>query len=131
MVLPGDAYFAIWTRGVLVDIGAGEVPFRVVMNKIDRLSTEARAELATRYPGAWLISTRDASDVQRVWGNVVSFFEAGYVEAEFSIPYARQALVSEFHESGRVGEVHYEEDGVRLKFRADAETLDRLRKKLG
>ena len=119
------------TRGVLTEIGAGGVPFRIVMNKIDRLSTEARAELATRYPDAWLISTRDASNVARVWDNVVKFFEAGYVEAEFAIPYARQALVSEFHESGRVGEVNYDEDCVRLKFRADAETLDRLRKKLG
>jgi GTPase len=118
------------TRSVLVEIGAGEVPFRVVMNKIDRLSADARSELATRVPDAWLISTRDASDVARVWDNVVKFFEAEYVEAEFRIPYTRQALVSEFHESGRVGEVLYEEDGVLLKFRADAETLDRLRKKL-
>jgi GTP-binding protein HflX len=118
------------TRGVLVDIGAESVPIRVVLNKIDRLSAETRAELSQRFPEAWLISTRDPADVARVWGNVVTFFEERYIEAEFFIPYARQALVSEFHESGRVGETRYDEEGVHLRFRADADTLDRLAKKL-
>ena len=60
----------------------------------------------------------------------VGFFEASYAEAEFLVPYARQALISELHEAGRVVETRYDEDGVRLKFRADSETLDRLAKKL-
>jgi GTP-binding protein HflX len=118
------------TRGVLAEIGADSVPLQVVMNKIDRLSAEERAELGARFPDAWLISTRDPSDVARVWENVVRFFEASYGEAEFLVPYARQALVSEFHDAGRVLEARYDEDGVRLKFRADAETIDRFGKKL-
>jgi len=118
------------TQGVLAEIGAGSIPRQIVMNKIDRLSVEARAELESRLPDAWFVSTRRAADVSRVWENVVSFFEASYGEAEFSIPYDRQALVSEFHESGRVVETRYGEDGVHVRFRADAETLDRLGKKL-
>jgi GTP-binding protein HflX len=118
------------TRGVLAEIGAASVPLQVVMNKIDRLSASGRAEIEAKFPDAWLTSTRDPSDVARVWENVVRFFEASYAEGEFLVPYARQALVSEFHDAGRVLEAHYDEDGVRLKFRADAETLDRLGKKL-
>ncbi len=118
------------TRSVLAEIGADSVPLRVVLNKIDRLSASERAELAEKFPDAWLISTRDPADVARVWGNVVAFFEASYAEAEFLVPYARQALVSEFHDAGRVVETSYDEDGVRLKFRADTETLDRLGRKL-
>jgi GTP-binding protein HflX len=119
------------TRGVLGEIGAGSLPFRIVMNKMDRLGADARAELEHKFPDAWFISTRNPSDIERVWQGVVDFFEARYVEGEFVVPYARQALVSEFHESGRVVETNYDEDGVRLRFRADAETLDRLKKKLG
>jgi GTP-binding protein HflX len=118
------------TRSVLAEIGAASVPTKLVMNKLDRLDTAQRAEVVAKYPDALCISTRDATDVARVWENVVSFFEASYAEAEFLVPYARQGLVSEFHESGRVVGMDYDEDGVRLKFRADAETLDRLRKKL-
>ncbi|HVR19311.1 MAG TPA: GTPase HflX [Polyangiaceae bacterium] len=118
------------TRGVLGEIGAAEVPFRLVMNKMDRLSDEARSGLVAKFPDAWFISTRSEADVTRVWDNVVDFFESAYSEAEFVIPYARQALVSEFHESGRVVETNYDDEGVRLKFRADADTLDRLAKKL-
>jgi GTP-binding protein HflX len=118
------------TRSVLAEIGAASVPTKLVMNKLDRLDTAQRAEVVAKYPDALCISTRDATDVARVWENVVSFFEASYAEAEFLVPYAHQGLVSEFHESGRVVATDYDEDGVRLKFRADAETLDRLRKKL-
>jgi len=100
------------------------------MNKSDRLDGASRAALVAKYPNALFISTRDPADVARVWDNVVAFFEASYLEAEFLVPYTRQALVSEFHESGRVVETGYDEHGVRLKFRADAETLDRLKKKL-
>jgi GTP-binding protein HflX len=119
------------TLGVLAEIGAASVSRTLVMNKIDRLDDAALSDLVAKYPSALFISTRDPSDVARVWENVVSFFEARYLEAEFVVPYARQALVSEFYESGRVVQTSYDEDGVRLKFRADAETLDRLRKKLG
>jgi GTP-binding protein HflX len=118
------------TLGVLAEIGAASVPRRLVMNKIDRLDAASRSELVAKFPDALFISTRDPADVARVWENVVSFFEASYAEAEFLVPYAHQALVSEFHESGRVVETGYDEHGVRLKFRADAETLDRLKKKL-
>jgi GTP-binding protein HflX len=118
------------TRGVLSEIGAGDVPFRIVLNKMDRVDAAARAELVAKFPDAWFISAKEPADVSRVWENVVAFFESTYAEAEFLVPYARQALVSEFHESGRVVETHYDEGGVRLTFRADADTLDRLRKKL-
>ncbi|HEX6271797.1 MAG TPA: GTPase HflX [Polyangiaceae bacterium] len=118
------------TRGVLGEIGAGDVPFRIVMNKMDRVSADTAAELVAKFPDAWFISTRRPEDVSRVWADVVAFFESTYVEAEFLVPYAQQGIVSEFHESGRVVETRYDEDGVHLRFRADADTLDRLRKKL-
>jgi GTP-binding protein HflX len=118
------------TRGVLGEIGAGDVPFRIVMNKMDRVGPDVAPELVAKFPDAWFISTRNAADVSRVWENVVAFFESTYAEAEFLVPYAQQGLVSEFHESGRVVETRYDEDGVRLTFRADADTLHRLKKKL-
>jgi GTP-binding protein HflX len=118
------------TRGVLAEIGAGEVPLEVLMNKVDRLSADARKELVAKHPDALLVSAKDPADVVRVWEKVVGFFEARYAAAEFVVPYTRQALISEFHESGRVDETRYDEDGIHLRFRADAETLDRLAKKL-
>jgi GTP-binding protein HflX len=118
------------TRGVLAEIGAGEVPLQVLMNKVDRLTPDARNELSAKHPDALFVSAKDPADVARVWEKVVGFFEARYTAAEFVVPYARQALVSEFHESGRVDETRYDEDGIHLRFRADAETLDRLAKKL-
>ena len=118
------------TRGVLAEIGASDVPLRLVMNKMDRLDPGARQEIVAKFPDAWFISAKSASDVASVWEKVVAFFESSYATAEFVVPYARQAMVSEFHESGRVDEARYEDDGVHITFRADAETIDRLGKKL-
>jgi GTP-binding protein HflX len=49
------------TSEVLAEIGAADVPRRVVMNKIDRLSPEARAVVAAEHPDAWLVSSKSGS----------------------------------------------------------------------
>ncbi|MBL8946392.1 MAG: GTPase HflX, partial [Myxococcales bacterium] len=54
------------TRDVLTGIGAGEVPWRLVLNKRDRLDEAAQAALQVEYPEAILVSARDEADVRRV-----------------------------------------------------------------
>jgi hypothetical protein len=43
------------------------------------------------------------------------------------IPYAKQRLVSEMHRQGRVEEERYDDAGVFVRFRADRQTIDRVR----
>src|SRR5207344_2354448 len=53
------------THGVLDEIGAGQVPRRLVFNKIDRLGEQAEArerELLERFPGALVISAKRTED---------------------------------------------------------------------
>lgn len=119
------------TREVLAEIGASDVPTRLVMNKVDRVSETERAALERRFPEAWFISAHDRADVRSVRDRVVQFFEASYESEEFVVPYDRQGLVSEMHEHGRVEEERYEEGGVHVRFRAERQTLDRIRSKLG
>jgi GTP-binding protein HflX len=118
------------TRAVLRDISADQVPTRLVMNKIDRLSAEQLAELSAELPEAWFISARSGDDVQRVRASIIDFFESRYEELELTVPYDQQRLVSEMHESGRVVSERYDEDGVRVCFRSDPEVLDQFRARL-
>jgi GTP-binding protein HflX len=115
------------TAEVLDEIGAGDVPRRVVMNKIDRLSPEARVELAAEHPGAWLVSAHDPASVLELRSKLIQFFEAQFVTAELKIPYDRQSLIREMHESGRVEAERYEEDGVHVRFRGDTPTVERIK----
>src|SRR5690606_7391602 len=124
-----EAQLAV-TRGVLAEIGATHVPARLVLNKLDLLPGAEVAELTARFPDAWLVSTRRAADVSRVREHLIAFFEAFYEEAELRVPYSRQALISEMHESGRVLEERYDPDGVTVRLRADPETLARFRAEL-
>ncbi|MFO0672582.1 MAG: GTPase HflX [Polyangiaceae bacterium] len=118
------------TREVLAEIGADEVPTRLVMNKIDRIDPDALAHLKSRFPDAWWISAHDPADVAKVRTRIITFFEESYETAELVVPYDRQRVVSEMHEVGRVDEERYEPEGVHVRFRAEPETLARIRAKL-
>jgi GTP-binding protein HflX len=115
------------TQSVLSEIGAGELPARVLLNKMDCLPEAARADLAHRFPDALQVSARNEADVAEVRRALIAFFEASYVKATLVVPYDRQRLVSEMHESGRVLAEVYENDGVYLEILTDPQTLERLR----
>ena len=120
------------TREVLAEIGAQGVPTQLVMNKVDRVEAAggALASLEARYPHAWFISAHDRADVERVHDLIVSFFEESYESAELVVPYDKQRLISEMHEQGKVEEERYEDNGVFVRFRADRQTIDRVRSEL-
>jgi GTP-binding protein HflX len=100
------------------------------MNKIDRLSPEALAELERAEPEAWFLSAHDPRDVAALHARIVAFFESSYVLADLVVPYTAQRLVAEMHDSGRVEAERYEEDGVHVRLRAEPETIERVRAKL-
>ncbi|MDB4933756.1 MAG: ychF [Labilithrix sp.] len=118
------------TRDVLDEIGAGDVPSTLVMNKVDRLDAETLARLRVRLPDAWFVSAHDPKDVALIRDRIVTIFEATYVEDELLIPYDRQAVLSEMHDSGRVGGERYEDSGIIVTYRAEPETIARFKSKL-
>jgi len=115
------------TRDVLQEIGAGDVPSTLVMNKVDKVSPEELRRLRARLPEAWFVSAHDPADVARVRESIIAIFEATYAEAELLVPYDRQAVLGEMHEAGRVADERYDEGGVTVRFRAEPETIARLR----
>jgi GTP-binding protein HflX len=115
------------TREVLAELGADEVPARLVMNKIDKLDPTLRDELSARHPDAWLVSAHSAPDVAGLRERIIEFFESSYVEATFLVPYDRQRVIHQMHESGRVEEERYEDDGVLVRVRSDPESIAKIR----
>jgi GTP-binding protein HflX len=115
---------------VLEEIGAGEGPSLLVLNKADRLSAEQRAALVAEYPDAVLMSARSKDDVAALHARIVAFFEQGMEEDEFLIPYAEQRHVATLHERTRVIDERYGEDGTRVRVRASAAILGSLRREI-
>jgi GTPase len=118
------------TRDVLAEIGAGDVPSTLVMNKVDRLETAELAALRARLPDAWFVSAHDPADVATVRDRIITLFESTYVEEELVIPYDRQAVLSEMHDSGRVADERYEDTGITVTYRAEPETIARFKSRL-
>jgi GTP-binding protein HflX len=118
------------TRDVLREIGAREVPSRLVFNKADRINGSERDALLRKYgaDGAMVISARSATDVAALRQTILAFFEGRMVEEDLVIPYARQALLGNVHESVRVVAEQYDEKGTRLTVRGLPAAIARLRR---
>ncbi|AGP32394.1 GTPase HflX [Sorangium cellulosum] len=115
------------TRSVLSEIGASEVPSRLLLNKVDRLSEEEREALRLEFPEATLLSAKIPADVAGLREAIIAFFEQSMVEAELLLPYAKQSLIGEIYENARVLSEEYDDAGGRLSVRAHPAALDRLR----
>jgi GTPase len=64
------------TREVLDEIGAGDVPWLLVLNKIDTVVQTDREALLKEFPAARLVSAKDPADVRRVRDAIIGAFEA-------------------------------------------------------
>ena len=115
------------TRAVLDEIGAGDAPRLLVLNKIDRVDAAARERLAAEWPDALPMSAREPADVERLREQIRAHFERGMVEAELLVPYAKQRVVGEAHRACRVLAERHEPNGTHLRLRARPEVIARLR----
>lgn len=117
------------TRSVLNEIGALEVPSKIVLNKRDRLSTEDVARLREEYPDAIFLSTRNKDDLKRLRELLLANFEQDMQETKLIVPYQIQGAIGEIRRVMRVLDETYDGQGVTLKVRARAEDLARVKEK--
>lgn len=118
------------TRRVLREIDADGAPSLLLLNKIDQVDAETREALAIEWPQAMQVSARSAEDLARVRARITEHFERDMSDAELFVPYSKQALVHQVHESARVLEERHDDDGTHLRVRAAPPVLARLRAQL-
>ena len=114
------------TREVLDEIGAGDVPWILVLNKIDQVAQTEREELVKEFPAALLVSAKDPADVRRVRDAIIGAFEADMAEIDLVVPYDAGSAIGEGHKVHVVSE-SYEEDGVHYRVRAPESAIERIR----
>lgn len=119
------------TQNVLAEVGVGDAPFLLVLNKRDKVSEEDQAQLQAEFPNAILISTRSPEDLKRLREKVLSYFESDMVDAELFIPYlAQSAVIGELRQRVRVLSESYNELGMTVKIRAPSEVLQHFQQRL-
>jgi GTP-binding protein HflX len=131
-VLDGSApeeHTAIMHRSVeqtLEEIGAGERPRLLVLNKIDLLDDDAREELRLRHPDAVLVSGVTGEGLADLGERIERELAHSLRRVDLLFPYADGGSLDELHKVA--GEVNREDtaDGVRVHALVPARMAERL-----
>jgi GTP-binding protein HflX len=111
---------------VLEEIGAGEKPRLLVLNKADLLGEAERHEVAIADPDAVLVSALDGAGLEELCGRVEAAFAETLTEVELLIPYSEGGRLSELHQvAGDLSRTD-REDGVLVHARVPAAELHRF-----
>jgi GTP-binding protein HflX len=85
---------------VLHEIGAGELPVEVVLNKIDRVDPLGRRRLGNRYPGARQVSALTGEGLDELKAELARRFEGRWERVRMLVPYEEGARLSELYALG-------------------------------
>lgn len=118
------------TQEVLAEVGAGDVPRVLVMNKRDRLTAIEIKDIQREFEGSVFISTRNKEDVSMLRDKIVSYFESDMVEKDLFIPYMAKGMIGEVRGRSRVLKESFTDKGTQFRLRATEETFNYLSRKL-
>lgn len=111
---------------VLAEIGAGEKPRILVLNKIDLLDADQRTEVRIRLPDAVPVSAVTGEGLEVLKGQIDRIFEETMAPVELFIPYSQGARLHDLHEvAGRIDRED-EPDGVRVRTRLPSGQIHRF-----
>ena len=102
---------------VLGDLGAGDKPRVVALNKVDLLGPASRRRaigtLAERYPAAVPISAIARTGLDELLSAIDSTSRGDAVPLEILVPYGREGVLAELRRIGGVDRTEYVADGTR------------------
>jgi GTP-binding protein HflX len=110
---------------VLEEIGAGDRPRLLVLNKIDALAPEDREILQRRFPDAVMVSAVTGEGVAAFGERITEEFERRLQDVDLLLPFNEGARLAELHEIA--GDLVREDtaDGVRVHARVPPSVAER------
>jgi GTP-binding protein HflX len=112
---------------VLHEIGAGELPVSIVLNKVDLLDPLARRRLANRFPTAVQVSAATGEGLDDLKADLAHHFEGRFERVRMLVPYDEGARLSELYALGTpIEEREDTADGVLLVARIPRRDLPRF-----
>jgi GTPase len=111
---------------VLEEIGAGDRPRLLVLNKADSIDEDRRTELAYRHPDGVLVSALTGEGLDQLSDAIEDAFERTLRPIELLLPYAEGGRLAELHELA--GDLEREDTpgGVVVRARVSATVAERF-----
>jgi GTP-binding protein HflX len=103
-------------QGVLDELGVGDRPALMVMNKADRLGDSAEAVERTlpdaRAADCVVVSARLGWNTPELLERIEAMLERGFLRVRVRIPYDQAALVDLFHRKGSIATERHTDKGT-------------------
>ncbi len=101
---------------VLEELGAEAKPIITVLNKIDLISDKARLEILKKdFPGAIPICAQLKINLEGLLKKVQENFAGRMVQLKALVAHQRMDIIDLFYRQGKVGEIKYLQDGIKVK----------------
>ncbi len=111
---------------VLEEIGVGDQPRILVLNKADRLDEDRRTELAFRHPEASLVSAVTGEGLPELSDRIAEEFEKTLRDVDLLVPFSAGSTLSELHDLDGELERTDTPEGVRIQVRLPAVVAERF-----
>jgi GTPase len=111
---------------VLDEIGAGDRPRLLVLNKADRIDDERREELRFRHPDGVLVSALAGEGIDALGERIERAFRETLRSVELLVPFDEGGRLAELHEVAGDLERTDTADGVRVRARVPAGVAERF-----
>lgn len=111
---------------VLEEIGSGQTPALVVMNKIDMIDEYQRADIQRIHPDAVLVSARTGEGIEALIERVAQEAASSDRIVDVSIPYAQGAMIKLIHDYGQIMLEDYEPHVTHIVAKVPARIAGRL-----
>jgi GTP-binding protein HflX len=85
---------------VLGEIGAGEIPIQLVVNKVDRLDRSERTRLANRFPDALHVSAVTGEGLELLKARIAESFADRFDDVRLLVPYEDGRVLSDLYALG-------------------------------
>ena len=99
-------------RDVLAEIGAGDIPYVLCLNKIDRIDTDERERLQRAWPDAVLVSARGGERLDDLTRVVAERFADRFQSVHLLVPYTEAGVLAELYRAGAPVTRSDEADGI-------------------
>src|SRR5262245_47244860 len=103
---------------VLAEIGAGEIPVELVLNKVDRLDAVSRRRVSNRFPEAALVSATTGEGLDALRERIAGRFADRFDEVRLLVPYDEGRVLSDLYALGApIDERTDTDEGVLIRAR--------------
>jgi GTPase len=114
-------------RRVLGEIGAGQIPEVLALNKIDRVAGSARARLAGRFPGSVAVSALTGEGADELREEISARIPRPPVEVTLLVPFGREDVTARLYREAEVLSKDMDTDGTVVRARVGLRLLSAVR----